>query len=201
MNRLPPVTRALLIVNVAVFFLQLLTGDLLIGPFALWPPASPQYPGAPSFEIWQLLTYGFLHGSLTHLFFNMFALWMFGGEVERLLGSAHFVQYYLVCVIGAAIAQVVVMGNMNLPPLPTVGASGGVFGLLLAFGMAYPQRRIMLLFPPIPMPAWLFVTLYGLLELYLGVTGSGAGVAHFAHLGGMAAGYALIVYWRSRARR
>jgi membrane associated rhomboid family serine protease len=201
MNRLTPVTRILLIVNVAVFCLQLLTGDLLVGPFALWPMASPQFPNAPSFQVWQLLTYGFLHGSLTHLLFNMLALYMFGSEVERLLGPSHFLQYYLACVVGAAVAQLVVMGNMNLPPLPTVGASGGVFGLLLAFGMAYPQRRIMLLFPPIPMPAWLFVTLYGLLELYLGVTGSGVGVAHFAHLGGMAAGYVLLAYWRGKARR
>jgi membrane associated rhomboid family serine protease len=201
MNRIPPITRALLIANFVVYFLQVVTGDLLIGTFALWPTASAQYPGAPSFEIWQLLTYGFLHGSLTHLMFNMLALYMFGGEVERLLGSSHYLEYYLVCVVGAAVAQVIVMGNMNQPPLPTVGASGGVFGLLLAFGMAYPQRKIMLLFPPIPMPAWLFVTLYGALELYLGVTGSGAGVAHFAHLGGMAAGYALLVYWRGRARR
>ena len=91
------------------------------------------------------------------------------------------------------------MAALHQSPVPTVGASGGVFGLLLAFGLAFPHRRIVLLFPPIPMPAWLFVTLYGLLELYLGVTGSGAGVAHFAHLGGMAAGYALLVYWR-RAR-
>jgi membrane associated rhomboid family serine protease len=201
MNRLPPVTRALLVVNVGVFLLQLATGNALIRPFALWPTASPQFPNAPSFEIWQLVTYGFLHGSLTHLLFNMLALYMFGGEVERLLGKAHFLQYYFTCVVGAALAQLLVMGNMNLPPLPTVGASGGVFGLLLAFGMAWPQRRIMLLFPPIPMPAWLFVTLYGLLELYLGVTGSGLGVAHFAHLGGMAAGYALLVYWRGQARR
>jgi membrane associated rhomboid family serine protease len=201
MNQLPTVTRTLLIVNVAVFVLQQLTGNLLIGPFALWPAASAQYPGAPDFEVWQLLTYGFLHGNLAHLFFNMLALYMFGGEIERLLGSRHFLVYYLVCVVGAAATQLVVMGNMNVPPLPTVGASGGVFGLLLAFGMAYPQRRIMLLFPPIPMPAWLFVTLYGLLELYLGVTGSGLGVAHFAHLGGMAAGYALLVYWRNRPRR
>jgi membrane associated rhomboid family serine protease len=201
MNRLPPVTRTLLIINVAIFCVQFLTGDLLIGPFALWPTASPQYTGAPPFEVWQLLTYGFLHGSLAHLFFNMFALYMFGGEIERLLGPAHFLEYYLVCVVGAAIAQLVVMGSMNLPPLPTVGASGGVFGLLLAFGMAFPQRRILLLFPPIPMPAWLFVTLYGALELYLGVTGSGLGVAHFAHLGGMAAGYALLLFWRGRARR
>ena len=201
MNRLPPVTRTLLIINVAVFCLQLLTGDLLVGPFALWPTASTQFPNAPSFEIWQLLTYGFMHGSLTHLLFNMFALYMFGGEVERLLGPSHFLQYYLVCVVGAAVAQLVVTSNMNLPPLPTVGASGGVFGLLLAFGMAYPHRRIMLLFPPIPMPAWVFVTLYGMLELYLGVTGSGQGVAHFAHLGGMAAGYAMLVFWRNKARR
>ena len=201
MNRVPPVTRALLLANIVIFGLQALTGDLLVIPFALWPVASAQYPNAPSFEIWQLLTYGFLHGSLTHLFFNMFALWMFGGEIERLLGRAHFLEYYLVCVVGAAVAQLVVMGNMNMPPMPTVGASGGVFGLLLAFGMAWPNRRIMLLFPPIPMPAWLFVTLYGALELYLGVTGSAVGVAHFAHLGGMAAGYALLTYWRSRARR
>jgi membrane associated rhomboid family serine protease len=193
---LAPVTRALLFANVGIFIVQMLTGDLLIGPFALWPLASAQYPTAPGFEVWQLLTYGFLHGGLDHLFFNMLALYIFGTEVERLLGSKHYLTYYLVCVIGAAAAQVAVMGAMDQPPVPTVGASGGVFGLLLAFGLAYPQRRIMLLFPPIPMPAWLFVTLYGLLELYLGVTGSGAGVAHFAHLGGMAAGYALLAYWR-----
>jgi membrane associated rhomboid family serine protease len=201
MHSMPPVTRALLIANVAIFGLQSLTGDLLIIPFALWPAASPQFPGAPSFQLWQLLTYGFLHGNLAHLFFNMFALYMFGGEVERLLGHRHYLVYYLACVVGAAVAQLVVMSNMNQMPMPTVGASGGVFGLLLAFGMAWPHRRLMLLFPPIPMPAWLFVTLYGVLELYLGVTGSGAGVAHFAHLGGMAAGYALLTYWRRRPRR
>jgi membrane associated rhomboid family serine protease len=201
MQRLPPVTRALLVANVAIFLLQLATGDLLIGPFALWPLGSAQFGGAPEFELWQLVTYGFLHGSLTHLFFNMFALYMFGGEVEQLLGSRRFLIYYLVCIVGAAVAQIVVLGNLNLPPVPTVGASGGVFGLLLAFGMAFPHRRLMLLFPPIPMPAWLFVTLYGLLELYLGITGSGLGVAHFAHLGGMAAGYVLLVLWARQGGR
>jgi len=200
MRALPPVTRALLLANVAVFVLQMLTGDLLIATFALWPPASPQYRGAPDFEIWQLLSYGFLHGNLTHLLFNMLALYMFGGEIERLLGSQRFIIYYVVCVVGAAIAQLLVLGGMDRPPVPTVGASGGVFGLLLAYGMAFPHRKLMLLFPPIPMPAWLFVTLYGLLELYLGVTGSGQGVAHFAHLGGMAAGYLLLLHWR-RGRR
>jgi membrane associated rhomboid family serine protease len=193
---LAPVTRTLLFANIGVFVLQYLLGPPLIGSFALWPLATPDYPDAPGFHVWQLLTYGFLHGGINHLFFNMLALYMFGTEVERLLGPKHYLTYYLVCVVGAAAAQLAVMAGMHQPPVPTVGASGGVFGLLLAFGMAYPHRRIMLLFPPIPMPAWVFVTLYGLLELYLGVTGSEAGVAHFAHLGGMAAGYALLVYWR-----
>jgi membrane associated rhomboid family serine protease len=196
MQNLPPVTRTLLFLNVGVFVLQMLTGDLLVGPFALWPFASPQYRGFPDFQVWQLLTYGFLHGSLTHLLFNMLALYMFGGDIERLLGSRRFLTYYLVCVVGAAVAQLLVLGAVDRPPVPTVGASGGVFGLLLAFGMAFPHRKLMLLFPPIPMPAWLFVTLYGLFELYLGVTGSGQGVAHFAHLGGMAAGYFLLTHWR-----
>jgi len=200
MHRLPPITRALLLANVAIFVLQQLAGPQMIALFALWPPGSPQYPDAPGFAPWQLLTYGFLHGNLTHLLFNMLALYMFGGDIERLLGTRRYLAYYLVCVVGAAIAQVVVLGGSTRPPMPTVGASGGVFGLLLAFGMAFPRRRIMLLFPPIPMQAWLFVTLYGLLELYLGVTGSGQGVAHFAHLGGMAAGYMMLVYWRRERR-
>ncbi len=200
MQRIPAVTRSLLIANVAIFFVQMLTGNLLIGPFALWPVASPLYPQAPAFQLWQLLTYGFLHGSLTHLVFNMFALYMFGGPIEGLLGPRRYLVYYLVCVVGAAVAQLVVLANMDRPPVPTVGASGGVFGLLLAFGMAFPRQKIMLIFPPIPMQAWLFVTLYGLLELYLGVTGSGQGVAHFAHLGGMAAGYVLLTHW-ARQRR
>ena len=198
MHRLPPVTRALLMANVAVFVVQYLTGDLLLRPFALWPPASAQFPGAPSFQVWQLLTYGFLHGGFTHLFFNMFALYMFGGEIERLLGTRRYLTYYLVCVVGAAVAQLIVLGGMNRPPVPTVGASGGVFGLLLAFGMMYPHQRVLLLFPPIPMPAWLFVIGYGVLELVLGLSQPGSNVAHFAHLGGMAIGFVLIQYWRGK---
>jgi membrane associated rhomboid family serine protease len=201
MQRLAPVTRALLIANVAIFVLQLLTGNLLVGSFALWPLGSPQFRGAPEFELWQLVTYGFLHGNLTHLLFNMLALYMFGPDIERLFGSRRFLVYYLTCVVGAAALQLAVTSGMGRPPVPTVGASGGVFGLLLAFGMAFPHRKLMLLFPPIPMPAWLFVTLYGLLELYLGVTGSGQGVAHFAHLGGMVAGYLLLQVWMRGNRR
>ena len=197
---MPPVTRTLLLLNVIVFGIQQLTGVMLIGPLALWPPASAAYPTAFHFQAWQLLTYSFLHGSVAHLFFNMLALYMFGGDVERLLGSRRFLVYYLVCVLGAAVAQLLVMRGMQGIPRPTLGASGGVFGLLLAFGMAFPQRRVMLLFPPIPMPAWLFVTLYGMLELYLGVTGTSDGVAHFAHLGGMAAGFVLLTHWMRSAR-
>ncbi len=192
-----PVTRALLIACFAGFGLQQLLGDGLLLTFALWQPgAGPYYP---PFQPWQLVTYGFLHGGLTHLLFNMFALYMFGPEIERLLGSRRFLTYFIVCVICAALAQIMVQGMSDGPPIPTVGASGGIFGLLLAYGLAFPHRKLMLIFPPIPMPAWLFVTLYGLLELYLGFAqGGSSNVAHFAHLGGMAGGLLLIFYWRSR---
>lgn len=197
---LPPVTRALLISNVGIFLLQQLFPDALLIHFALWPLGSELLPDGTTlgFQIWQLVSYGFLHGGLTHLLFNMLALWMFGGAIERLFGSRPFATYYISCVIGAAIAQLIVNEFFSGGFYPTLGASGGVFGLLLAFGMMFPHQRIMLLFPPIPMPAWVFVTGYGVIELYLGVTGSQAGVAHFAHLGGMVAGFALIQYWRGR---
>jgi membrane associated rhomboid family serine protease len=191
-----PVTRALLVSCVAGYLLQLINGDMLAIRFALWPLNGGSY--APPFEYWQLITYAFLHGGIAHLGFNMFALYMFGSEVERLLGTRRYLTYYFVCVMGAGLAQLLVAQIQGGEPAPTVGASGGIFGLLLAFGLAFPKRRLMLLFPPIPMPAWLFVTLYGLLELFLGLTGTEAGVAHFAHLGGMAAGFLLILYWRVR---
>jgi membrane associated rhomboid family serine protease len=196
----PPVTRTLLIANVAIFLLQQLFPDPMLMHFALWPLGSRelQEGGTIGFEIWQLVTYGFLHGGLEHLLFNMLALWMFGGAIENLFGSRPFAFYYLACVVGAAIAQLMVVHFITGDFHPTLGASGGVFGLLLAFGMMFPHQRIMLLFPPIPMPAWVFVTGYGAIELYLGVTRSQEGVAHFAHLGGMAAGYLIIQYWRGK---
>src|SRR5579862_6747507 len=129
----------------------------------------------------------------------MFALFMFGPDCEALLGSRRFTIYYFVCVLGAAVTQLLVTQYLYPSPEPTIGASGGIFGVLLLFGMAFPRRQLLLLFPPIPMPAWLFVTLYGLLELFFGVSRTLPGVAHFAHLGGMAAGFVLIRYWRARA--
>jgi membrane associated rhomboid family serine protease len=196
-----PVTRALLLANIVGFLLQLFAEPLMIAHFALWPlnVSAGAYPQDVSFAPWQLVTYSFLHGNLTHLLFNMLALYMFGSDVERVFGARRLAIYYFVCVISAAIAQLLVSSIAKWPPYPTIGASGGVFGLLLAFGLYFPRRTVMLIFPPIPMPAWLFVTLYGALELFLGVTGTQEGVAHFAHLGGMLGGYLTIRAWRSRS--
>jgi membrane associated rhomboid family serine protease len=198
-SMIPPITRALLIVNVAMFMLTSAGGDAFILHLALWPVGTMTLAGGSlGFQPWQIITYSFLHGGIGHLFFNMFALYMFGGELERLFGQQRFLNLYFLSVITAAIAQLVFSAVAGGDPYPTVGASGGVFGLLLAYGMYFPRRTLMLLFPPIPMPAWLFVTLYGLLELYLGVTGTAEGVAHFAHLGGMLGAWLLIQNWRGR---
>ncbi len=178
---IPPLTRSLIVANVIAFLGEALTGETLIALFALWPLGSRH----PAFEPWQIVTYGFLHASLPHLLFNMFALFMFGGEIERLFGARRYFNLYFASVVSAALVQLAVSSLLAVPPYPTVGASGGIFGLLLAFGMVFPHRTIFLLFPPVPMPAWLFVLLYGALELFLGVTGTQEGVAHFAHLGGM----------------
>ncbi len=189
---MPPATLALLGANIAAFLLQDQAGPQLLLWFALWPPG---VPGGPSFEIWQLVSYAFLHGGLTHIFFNMLALYMFGPDIERLVGTRFFLQYYFVCIVTAALMHLAVTAWMGVPPLPTVGASGAMFGLLLAFGWYFPERRVMLIFPPIPMPSRVFVAVYGVLELVLGVTGTASGVAHFAHLGGMLGGW-LMIQWR-----
>lgn len=196
-SAIPNVIFALLVANGIVFALQQMNARFLIINFGLWPAGVPGSPFMP----WQLVTYSFLHGGIAHIFFNMYALFLFGSEIERLFGSRWFLTFYGVCVVTAALSQLIVAEVTNAPPYPTVGASGGVFGLLLAFGMYFPRRTLMLIFPPIPMPAWLFVTLYGLLELYLGVTGAAPGVAHFAHLGGMVGGFLMIQHRRGFGRR
>jgi membrane associated rhomboid family serine protease len=195
---LTPVVRALLFANIAAFALTYLAGDRWLIQFALWPWHGDQLYGTPPFEPWQLLSYSFLHEGFWHLFGNMFALYMFGPDCEQLLGERRFVIYYFTCVVGAAVSQLLVVHYLYPGPYPTIGASGGIFGILLLYGLAFPYRRLLLLFPPIPMPAWLFVTLYGVLELCLGIFGTAEGVAHFAHLGGMATGYVLIRLWHTR---
>lgn len=196
MYSIPPVTQKLLIANGIVFAAQMIADDDLISWFALWPLGSPSGYGTVGFLPWQVVTYSFLHGNLIHLFFNMFALFMFGSDIERVFGARRYLVYYFGCVAAAAIAQLAVSALTAAPPYPTVGASGGVFGLLLAYGMYFPQRQVMLIFPPIPMPAWLFVVLYGLLTLYLGIAHPQGGIAHFAHLGGMLGGFLILRYWR-----
>ena len=186
---LPPVTQALMLICTAVFCINYL---MPIGLWlALWPLGSGQF--AP----WQLLTYAFLHGDLMHLFFNMLGIWMFGSELERLWGQKRFIQMLLAGAIAAALVQLVfnlVIGSRA----PMVGASGALFGLLLCYGMLFPNRTIMPLFPPIPMKARTFVIVFGALELFFGVRGD-VGVAHFAHLGGMLGGFLMIRYWRGQS--
>jgi membrane associated rhomboid family serine protease len=205
-RNLTPVVRALLLVNFIVYALQRFTGygAILLEHFALWPIdpiGDAQRAGVPPFEPWQLLTYAFLHDpeNWMHIIGNMLAVYMFGPDTELVLGSKRFGFYYIVCVIGAAVTQLAVMHASASAPYLTVGASGGIFGILLLFGMSFPQRKVIMLFLPIPMPAWLFVTLYGLYEFGYGLLGGGDGVAHFAHLGGLATGAAMILYWRARA--
>lgn len=193
-----PVTTALIAANVAVFLLQGIAPGIIV-PFALWPLGAGEQGGAP-FGPWQLVTYAFLHGGFAHIAFNMLGLYMFGGPVERVFGSRRYVIYYFVCVISAAITQLLVAG-MTGAVYPTVGASGGIFGLLLAYGIYFPNNRVMLIFPPIPMPARVFVFVYAVIELFLGVTGTQEGVAHFAHLGGMVGGFAMLRLWRGRPNR
>ena len=183
----PPIIKNLLIINGLVFLGRLLAYEQLILWFGLWPLAS-------GFQVHQLVSYSFLHGDMGHLFFNMVALWMFGAQIENTWGSRRFLIYYGVCVIGAALAQLAVTAVMGMN-YPTIGASGGVFGILLAFGVLFPEQRIMLIFPPIPMKAKYFVIGYGVLELFFATSGLQPGVANAAHLAGMAAGFLLITYW------
>ena len=196
-DAIPTVIFFLLIANGLMFALQQLPQfDEILGTyFPLWPLKS----AFADFYLWQLVTYGFLHGGAVHLIFNMFMLWMFGRELELIMGARRFLTYYMTCVIGAGMVQLFVSGLQG-SPYPVVGASGGVFGLLLAFGMTFPNRMIMLLFPPIPMKAKYMVVLFGILELYFGLSGRAPGIANFAHLGGMLFGFVLLHRWK-RARR
>lgn len=188
MSRIGPLTRALLIANIAIFGLQLWIPELLYA-FALWPLGN-------GFQPWQVLTYAFLHGNLLHLSFNMIGLLSFGSELEWHWGAKRLLQFYLASVVAAAVTQLMVTATFGQLE-PTVGASGGIFGFLLGFAMMFPRRKVIPLIPPIPMPAWLFAFLFGAIELYLGVTGTASGIAHFAHLGGMVGGWLMIRRWRA----
>ncbi|MCH2449482.1 MAG: rhomboid family intramembrane serine protease [Gracilimonas sp.] len=191
----PPVIKNLLItISLAFLATVSLFGSSLtpIGEFAFRYLAL--YPiGSGNFYPWQLVTYIFLHGGLGHIFFNLFALWIFGQSIEKLWGSKRFLIYFFVTGIGAGLFQLWLAGGGNAP---TIGASGAVFGILLAFGMMYPDRYIVLLIPPIPIKAKYFVAIYGAFELFAGISNPYGGIARFAHVGGLVVGFILIKFWK-----
>jgi len=238
MNQIPPITKNLLIINVLMFF-----GTIVADSYGI---DLARYLGlhfvlSDHFNLAQLFTYMFMHGGFTHLFFNMFALWMFGRILEQVWGPKRFLTYYIVCGVGAGIIQELVVGiqyylatsgmpaeavdivlreganalmqgknfvNSELASLNfivnglTVGASGAIYGILLGFGLLFPNEK-MFVFPlPFPIPAKYFVIGYAVIELLLGIANNPTdNVAHFAHLGGMIFGYILIMYWRNQIRR
>lgn len=194
---MPPAIKAIIITNVIVFLFQNSAFGPTLATFgALWPVGSHNSAGY-SFQIWQPITYLFLHGSFAHIFFNMFALWMFGVEIENYWGTRNFVSFYFTCGIGAALINLLATYGS---PYPTIGASGAIFGVLLAFGMMFPDRYIYLYFL-LPVKTKYFVAGYALIEFISGLgnrtMGSGSDIAHFAHLGGMLFGYIYIVIRRN----
>ena len=228
---IPPVVKNLIIINVIMLFV---TWVLELRGIHLSSILGLHFILSPRFEPYQLVTHMFMHGGIMHLFFNMFALYMFGRVLESVWGPKRFFIFYFVTGLGAAVLHMAVlyldylnvtsqmsaeqiaivkdqgyeifsqsknytnelMGKLNeLMCIPTVGASGAVFGVLLGFGMLFPNTQLMLLFPPIPIKAKYFVIGYGVLELYLGISQPGSNIAHFAHLGGMLFGFLLIRYW------
>ena len=191
---MPPITYALVLLNILVYALEVVSGPEIVRVFALWPPGS-----GGAFRVWQLVTYSFLHGSLLHLGLNMVAIWMFGAALERSWDQLRYLLTYLFSVVVAAMTQIAVSGFFLHTSGPVIGASGGVFGLLIAYAMYFPNRVLSFVFLPfIRIPARTFVFGYGAVELVLGFTNPDGGVAHFAHLGGLFGGWLAVQYFRGR---
>ena len=208
MNSIPQVTRTLIVINVIVLVFTMIIGDRMYSLFSLFAFSSPL------FRPWQLVTHMFMHGGFWHLFFNMYTLMIFGTALERTWGSKKFLLFYFVTGLGAALCHNLVVGLQISHYLdagntaaahaammvPTVGASGAIYGVLLGFGMLWPNSELQLLFPPVRLTAKWFVIIFGAIELVTGLTGLGGNIAHFAHLGGMLFGLALILYWKKRGK-
>ena len=221
-RNIPIVTRNLLIINVLVY---LLASVVELGGKSLTDWGALHFFMASDFHVYQFITYQFLHGGFTHLFFNMFALWMFGCVIENVWGPKKFIFYYIFCGVGAGLCQEMVQyisfaadGLTSLDPAQvlnvngqrlmtvdqimnlssTIGASGAVYGILLAFGMTFPNERIFIFPLPIPIKAKWFVAIYAIIEFVSAMSSVGDGVAHMAHIGGMLFGFLLILYWRKR---
>ena len=224
MRKIPVITKSLLIANIVMFLFTMLVGGVSIGDetdYRLNNILGLHFFLSDDFHIYQLVTYMFMHGNLTHLFFNMFALWMFGCVVENVWGPRKFLFYYLACGVGAGIfqelaqfVQFYIMASEQLPGFnitqtmmvahnsasllshwTTVGASGAIYAILLAFGMIFPEERIFIFPLPIPIKAKWFVMGYAAIELFSAISTTGDGVAHIAHLGGMVFGFFMIRYW------
>ena len=212
LSSLPPVTKNLIIINVILFLATCLNKSLMIGSFALF------YPTSPYFRWWQVVTHMFMHGGFWHIFFNMYTLMIFGSVVERIIGSRKFLLFYFICGLGAVALHLGVewlqmqsylegaaLGNSvalsriaEIKTIPTVGASGAIYGVLIGYAMLFPDSRMTLLFPPVTLSAKGMVIVFAAIELFTGVTGIAGGIAHFAHLGGMLIGWLLILWWRRR---
>ena len=210
----PPATKSIIIINVLVFIMTLVDRDFMIRNFALF------YPASPLFKPWQVVSHMFMHGGFWHIFFNMYTLFIFGSVLERVWGTKKYLLFYFVTGLGAAalhtgVQWIEVQHYMSqiaagdpaaaqnigdLMRIPTVGASGAIYGLLLGYGMLYPDAVLALIFPPIALKAKWFVIIFAVIELLTGLTCTGGGVAHFAHLGGMLFGWLLILYWKRRNR-
>ena len=209
---LPTVTKNLIIINVIIFVATLINQEFMIGTFALF------YPTSPFFRWWQVVTHMFMHGGFWHIFFNMYTLLIFGGVVERIIGPKKFLLFYFICGFGAValhlgveylqmqaymdgVAQGSAKAMQNIEMIkmtPTVGASGAIYGVLMGYAMLFPESRMTLLFPPVTLSAKWMVVIFAAIELFTGVTGISAGIAHFAHLGGMLIGWLMILSWRKR---
>ncbi len=192
-NQIPQVTKNLLIVNVLMFLATLVNENFMVGTFAMF------YPTSPFFHGWQPLTHMFMHGGIWHIFFNMYALLMFGSVLERALGTKRFLLFYFICGFGA-VAQGLTGNYYDLIRTPMLGASGAIYGILIGFAMLNPDAVLVLLFPPIPLKAKWWVIIFAVIELLTGITGSRVGIAHFAHLGGMLFGFLLMWIWKKQGK-
>ena len=214
MSNVPAAVKNLIIINALVMIMTALNENFMYEKFALF------YPTSPFFHWWQPLTHMFMHGGFWHLFFNMYTLYIFGSVLERVWGPKKFLAFYFVTGLGAAaihtgvewiqmqgwLAQAAegshsaLMAIHSLKMTPTVGASGAIYGVLMGYAMLYPDAIMTLIFPPVSMKAKWFVLIFAGIELLTGVTGTGGGIAHFAHLGGLIFGYILMVYWKKKGK-
>lgn len=207
-SQIPTVTKNLVAINILMFIATLINENFMDANFAMF------YPASPFFKPWQILTHMFMHGGFWHIFFNMYSLLMFGSILERSLGPKKFLIFYFVTGLGAValhtgvewmqarvfIANGAVDAYQRLLMTPTLGASGAIYGVLIGFAMLYPQARLILIFPPIPVKAKWLVIIFAAIELVFGINGIQGDVAHFAHLGGMLFGWLLIRWWRKHGK-